>query len=98
MNRLIPTTHLTWSTFVTPGIPVVAPDIAPGEPARPWPPISSTLICGAQDAVLVDSFITQEQAGAQADWIAATQKNLTTIVATQGHGDHWERRPPGSAR
>src|SRR4029077_11410329 len=64
------------------------PDVAPGEPARPWPPISSTLIYGVRDAVLVDSFITQEQASAQADWIAATQKNLTTIVATHGHGDH----------
>jgi glyoxylase-like metal-dependent hydrolase (beta-lactamase superfamily II) len=66
----------------------VAPDIAPGEPARPWPPISSTLIYGLRDAVLVDSFITQEQANAQADWIASTGKNLTTIVATHGHGDH----------
>ena len=83
-----PSTHLTWETFVTPSIPVVAPDIAPGELARPWPPISSTLICGARDAVLVDSFITLEQARAQADWIASRQTNLTTIFATHGHGDH----------
>jgi glyoxylase-like metal-dependent hydrolase (beta-lactamase superfamily II) len=66
----------------------VAPDVAPGEAARPWPPISSTLIYGVRDAVLVDSFITQEQARAQADWIASTGKNLTTIFATHGHGDH----------
>jgi glyoxylase-like metal-dependent hydrolase (beta-lactamase superfamily II) len=83
-----PSTRLKWNTFVTPGIPVVAPDIAPGEPARPWPPISSTLIYGDRDAVLVDSFITDEQATAQADWIASTGKNLTTIFATHGHGDH----------
>ena len=83
-----PSTHLKWNTFVTPSIPVVAPDIAPGEPARPWPPISSTLIYGVRDAVLVDSFITREQAMGQADWIASTGKNLTTIVATHGHGDH----------
>ncbi len=41
------------------------------------------------DAVLVDSFITLEQARAQADWIASTGKNLTTIYATHGHGDHF---------
>src|SRR5262249_2419479 len=83
-----PSTHLKWNTFVTPGIPVVAPDVAPGEIARPWPPISSTLIYGVRDAVLVDTFITEAQASAQADWIAATGKNLTTIFATHGHGDH----------
>jgi Zn-dependent hydrolases, including glyoxylases len=82
-------THLTWDVFVTPSIPVVTNDLAPGEHERPWPPISSTLIHGSRDAVLVDSFITQEQARAQADWIASTGKNLTTIYATHGHGDHF---------
>ena len=32
---------------------------------------------------------TQAQARAQADWIASTGKNLTTIYATHGHGDHF---------
>ncbi len=82
-------THLKWDVFVTPSIPVVTTDFAPGEHERPWPPISSTLIYGSQDAVVVDSFITQEQARAQADWIASTGKNLTTIYATHGHGDHF---------
>jgi glyoxylase-like metal-dependent hydrolase (beta-lactamase superfamily II) len=62
---------------------------APGEHERPWPPTSSTLIYGLRDAVLVDSFITLEQARAQVDWIASTGKNLTTIYATHGHGDHF---------
>jgi hypothetical protein len=31
-----------------------------------------------RDAVLVDSFITLEQAEAQADWIACTGKNVIT--------------------
>jgi glyoxylase-like metal-dependent hydrolase (beta-lactamase superfamily II) len=87
-----PSTHLKWSTFVTPSIPVVTTDFAPGEHERPWPPTSSTLIYGLRDAVLVDSFITLEQARAQADWIASTGKNLTTIYATHGHGDHFFRR------
>ena len=82
-------THLKWDVFVTPSIPVVTTDFAPSEHERPWPPISSTLIYGSRDAVVVDSFITQEQARAQADWIAGTGKNLTTIYATHGHGDHF---------
>lgn len=82
-------THLKWDVFVTPSIPVVTADFAPGERERPWPPISSTLIYGLRDAVVVDSFITEEQARAQADWIASTGKNLTTIYATHGHGDHF---------
>jgi glyoxylase-like metal-dependent hydrolase (beta-lactamase superfamily II) len=82
-------THLKWDVFVTPSIPVVTTDFAPGEHERPWPPISSTLIYGSRDAVVVDSFITQEQARAQADWIMGTGKNLTTIYATHGHGDHF---------
>jgi glyoxylase-like metal-dependent hydrolase (beta-lactamase superfamily II) len=82
-------THLKWDLFVTPSIPVVTTDFAPGEHERPWPPISSTLIYGSRDAVVVDSFITQEQARAQADWITGTGKNLTTIYATHGHGDHF---------
>jgi len=36
-----PSIHLKWSTFVTPSIPVVTTDFAPGEHERPWPPTSS---------------------------------------------------------
>ena len=81
--------QLKWDVFVTPSIPVVTTDFAPGEHERPWPPISSTLIYGLRDAVVVDSFITEEQARAQADWVATKEKNLTTIYATHGHGDHF---------
>ncbi|HLZ91801.1 MAG TPA: MBL fold metallo-hydrolase [Candidatus Acidoferrum sp.] len=81
--------HLKWDVFVTPSIPVVTTDFAPGEHERPWPPIASTLIYGSRDAVVVDSFITAEQANAHADWIASIGRNLTTIYATHGHGDHF---------
>jgi glyoxylase-like metal-dependent hydrolase (beta-lactamase superfamily II) len=39
--------------------------------------------------VLVDTFITMEQNRALAEWVAASGKNLTTIYATHGHGDHF---------
>jgi len=80
---------LRWDVFLTPSIPAIAIDLAPGEKERPWPPISSTLISGERDAVLVDTPITIEQARALANWIAARGKNLTTIYATHGHGDHF---------
>jgi glyoxylase-like metal-dependent hydrolase (beta-lactamase superfamily II) len=80
---------LNWDVFVTPGIPVVISDLPPGTKQRMWSPISSTLIYGKRDAVLVDAFITVEQTGALVDWVAASGKNLTTIYATHGHGDHF---------
>ena len=61
----------------------------PDEKERPWPPISSTLISGERDAVLVETPITVEQARALANWVVASGKNLTTIYATHGHGDHF---------
>lgn len=83
------TTSLTWEVFLAPSIPVITSDLPPGEKERPWPPISSTLISGEHDAALVDTPITVEQARALANWIAAKGKNLTTIYATHGHGDHF---------
>jgi glyoxylase-like metal-dependent hydrolase (beta-lactamase superfamily II) len=80
---------LRWEVFVTPSIPAITSDVPPGEKERPWPPISSTLIYGERDAVLVDAFITVQQSRALANWVAASGKNLTTIYATHGHGDHF---------
>src|SRR3989454_3421987 len=80
---------LNWEVFVTPGIPTVTSDLPPGTKQQMWSPISSTLIYGKRDAVLVDAFITVEQAGALVDWVAASGKNLTMIYATHGHGDHF---------
>ena len=80
---------LSWKVFVTPGIPIVISDLPPGQERRLWSPISSTLIFGKRDAVLVDTFVTVEQNRALVDWVAASGKNLTTIYATHGHGDHF---------
>ena len=80
---------LHWDVCVTPGIPTVTSDLPPDTTQQMWSPISSTLIYGKRDAVLVDAFITVEQEGALLDWIAASGKNLTMIYATHGHGDHF---------
>src|ERR1700738_1413494 len=80
---------LTWDVFLAPSIPAITSDLPPGEKQRPWPPISSTLISGERDAVLVDTPITVEQARALTNWGAAHGKNVTAIYATHGHGDHF---------
>jgi len=80
---------LNWDVLVTPGIPMVTSDLPLGAKQGMWSPISSTLIYGKRDAVLVDAFITIEQADALVDWVAASGKNLTTIYVTHGHGDHF---------
>ena len=54
-----------------------------------WSRISSTLISGKRDAVLVDTAITVDQNQKLVDWIAHSGKHLTAIYATHGHGDHF---------
>src|SRR6267143_399132 len=44
---------LSWDVFLAPSISAITSDLPPGEKERPWPPISSTLISGERDAVLV---------------------------------------------
>jgi glyoxylase-like metal-dependent hydrolase (beta-lactamase superfamily II) len=88
-GRTTQKTVLGWDVFLAPGIPAITSDLPPGEKQRPWPPISSTLIFGERDAVLVDTPITVEQARALVNWVVARGKNLTTIYATHGHGDHF---------
>src|SRR5215471_17738701 len=80
---------LNWEVFVTPGIPVATSDVPPGQKQRTYSPISSTLIYGKRDAVLVDTFLTIKQSDDLVKWVAASGKNLTTIYITHGHGDHW---------
>ena len=80
---------LRWEVFVTPGIPVVTPYRPAGVQETYFQAMASTLIYGKRDAVLVDAFMTVEQASTLADWIATKDRNLTTIYITHGHGDHW---------
>src|SRR5258705_12346409 len=83
------TNRLQWEVFVSAQIPVVTNDFPPGASDMKWSPISSTLISGKRDAVLVDTAITVDQNQKLVDWIAHSGKNLTAIYATHGHGDHF---------
>src|SRR5712672_4782543 len=81
--------RLQWEVFVSAQIPVLTNNLAPGATDMKWSPISTTLISGERDAVLVDTAITVDQNQKLVDWIVASGKNLTAIYATHGHGDHF---------
>jgi glyoxylase-like metal-dependent hydrolase (beta-lactamase superfamily II) len=85
----VDTSVLGWDVFVTPGLPVVTAEKPPGVTETFFQATAATLIYGSNDAVLVDTFMTVNQANALADWIASKGKTLITIYLTHGHGDHW---------
>jgi len=83
------TAGLTWEVFTSAPLRTLGDDPPPGQQYRIWPPVSSTLIAGEDNAVLVDAPITITQAEALANQVAATGKTLTDIYITHGHPDHW---------
>ena len=54
-----------------------------------WVTSTVTLIHGERDAVLVDTFLSEQQSKELRDWLVASGKNLTTIYITHAHGDHF---------
>ena len=88
MSNATVTTSLKWDVLVTKREGLNR-DLPPGKEQWMWVPTSATLISGERDAVLVDAFLTVEQAHALVEWVAASGKNLTTIYVTHGHGDHF---------
>jgi len=82
-------TTLGVNVFTAPGKTMVGERPKPfGEPLA-FDPITSTLIFGEQDAVLVDAMTTEAEAEALADWIALHNRNLETIYITHAHFDHF---------
>jgi glyoxylase-like metal-dependent hydrolase (beta-lactamase superfamily II) len=53
-----------------------------------WSPLSSTLIFGAQDALLVDAPFTRTLILSVGDRVERSGRRLAYIYATHGHGDH----------
>jgi glyoxylase-like metal-dependent hydrolase (beta-lactamase superfamily II) len=83
------TRSLRHKVFVTKQIPQSGRGPLPDGSTRMWSPITSTLIMGRRDAVLVDPPLTTTQADEVGDWIAASGRELRLIYVTHGHGDHW---------
>jgi glyoxylase-like metal-dependent hydrolase (beta-lactamase superfamily II) len=63
--------------------------LPPGKEALAWVTNTVTLIYGQGDAVLVDTFLSEQQSKELVDWVVASGKNLIHIYVTHAHGDHY---------
>src|ERR1700722_15268861 len=81
---------LSYDVIVSEG-PTAAPggELMPDGTPQKWSPLSSTLIFGAHDALLVDPPFTRTQIQSVGDRIERSGRRLAYIYATHGHGDHW---------
>jgi glyoxylase-like metal-dependent hydrolase (beta-lactamase superfamily II) len=80
---------LSVNVFTAPGKTMVGERPKPFGEAFGFDPITSTLIFGEHDAVLVDAMTTVAEAEALADWVALHNRNLETIYITHAHFDHF---------
>src|SRR6201992_2061005 len=89
MGAGITSSTLGVNVFTAPGKVMAGERPKPfGEPLG-FDPMTSTLIFGEYDAVLVDAMTTVAEAGALGDWIALHNRNLETIYITHAHFDHF---------
>ena len=80
---------LSVNVFTAPAKAMVGERPKPFGEALGFDPITSTLIFGEHDAVLVDAMMTVAEAEALADWVALHNRNLETIYITHAHFDHF---------
>jgi glyoxylase-like metal-dependent hydrolase (beta-lactamase superfamily II) len=85
----VASTALSVNVFTAPGKAMVGERPRPFGEALGFDPITSTLIFGDYDAVLVDAMMTVAEAEALADWVALHNRNLETIYITHAHFDHF---------
>jgi glyoxylase-like metal-dependent hydrolase (beta-lactamase superfamily II) len=94
-------TPLSYEVFVSDGPVGTGGDLMPDGSPPAWSPLSSTLVSGDREALLVDPPFTRTQIRAVGDWVERSGRRLAYIYATHGHGDHWfgtgelARRFPG---
>ncbi|MGW3025102.1 MBL fold metallo-hydrolase [Streptomyces sp. NPDC001221] len=80
---------LAYETFVSDGTPRAGDQRVPNGDRLVSSPLTSTLIFGEEEALLVDPPFTREHTEKVGDWVAGSGKRLTHIYSTHGHGDHW---------
>jgi glyoxylase-like metal-dependent hydrolase (beta-lactamase superfamily II) len=80
---------LGFNVFDAPEKPVVGDRPRPFGAPMAWDPMTSTLIYGENDAVLVDPLTTVGEAEALAAWVKLHHRDLTMIYITHGHLDHF---------
>src|SRR5580704_1369135 len=89
MTAPVASNTLSVNIFTSPGKAMVGERPKPFGEAFGFDPITSTLIFGEHDAVLVDAMTTVAEAEALADWVALHNRNLETIYITHAHFDHF---------
>ena len=80
---------LSYEVLVTDGVTRASDKRLPNGDRIVSSPITSTLIFGKTDAVLIDPPMSREQTQKVSDWVARSGKHLKYIYVTHGHGDHW---------
>lgn len=83
------TPALSVNIFTAPEKAVLGERPRPFGPPMAFDPMTSTLIIGDNDAVLIDTLATAAEAEALANWVAMHHRNLPTIYITHGHIDHF---------
>src|ERR1700689_583489 len=89
MTAPITSTTLGVNVYTAPGKAMVGERPRPFGEALGFDPITSTLIFGEYDAVLVDAMMTVTEAEGLAGWVALHNRNLETIYITHAHFDHF---------
>ena len=87
-DRTTSQSKLSWK-LLTKKRPSSTKGIPPGKEHLAWVTNTVTLICGEHDAVLVDTFLSEQQSKELVDWVVESAKNLEAIYITHGHGDHF---------
>ncbi|MFE1195531.1 MBL fold metallo-hydrolase [Streptomyces olivaceoviridis] len=81
--------RLHYEVLVTPGAPRAGAKTLPtGEPIVSSP-VSTVLVYGEEEAVLIDPPFLDFQIAQVRDWVAASGKRVRYVFSTHGHGDHW---------
>jgi glyoxylase-like metal-dependent hydrolase (beta-lactamase superfamily II) len=80
---------LSYEVLVSDGVPRQLDLRLPNGDEIVSSPISSTLIYGERDAVLVDPPLTNGQIAQVAEGVARSGRRLAFVYITHGHPDHW---------
>ncbi|MFF1409462.1 MBL fold metallo-hydrolase [Streptomyces sp. NPDC058289] len=80
---------LSYEVLISDGVPRRIDLRLPNGDAIVSSPISSTLVYGERDAVLVDPPLTHGQIAQVAEGVARSGKRLAFVYITHGHPDHW---------
>ncbi|MFG2913070.1 MBL fold metallo-hydrolase [Kitasatospora sp. NPDC048298] len=80
--------HLGYDVLVTPGAERAGKTLPNGDPLVSSP-VSTVLVYGREEAVLVDPPFLDSQIAQVRDWVAASGRKVRYVFATHGHGDHW---------